>query len=127
MEKIKSFYVIRFDINRRIFYKYDIIPILLYEYLKKKQKNFDLKNFVDSISFYHWHFKAEHEIIITDWPNSQLYEKIDIYHQIKMNFETILDILEFNINHFTEKEIKTWLDSSESNFESIKNIHYDNN
>ena len=44
-----------------------------------------------------------------------------------MNFETILDILEFNINHFTKKEIKIWLDSYESNFESIKNIHYDNN
>ena len=78
MEKIKSFYVIRFDITRRIFYKYDIIPTLLYEYLNKKQENFDLKLFVDSTSFYHWHFKAEHEIIITDWPNSQLYEKIDI-------------------------------------------------
>ena len=30
-------------------------------------------------------------------------------------------------NKFTKEEIKIWLDSYESNFESIKNIYYDNN
>ena len=73
MKKFKEFNVICYDINRRTFIKYDIMPYLLSKYknLKKKDrpKEFDeCKDFIKKKSQYQWWSRCEYEIIISEWP-----------------------------------------------------------
>ena len=98
MEKqiVKEFNVCIYDFNRKEFITYDIIPYLLKEYKKldKKPTTFEeLKKFVDDESKYQFWARCEYEIILVDWPCQEISKKIDVYQQIKMNLDTITNIL----------------------------------
>ena len=103
MEKFKEFNVICYDINKRVFTKYDIMPYLLSKYknLKKKDrpKEFnECKDFIKKESKYQWWSRCEYEIIISEWPVEKYKEKWDIHKQVLMNIDIITEVFMYNIN-----------------------------
>ena len=106
MKKFKEFNVICYDINKRTFTKYDIMPYLLSKYknLKKKDrpKEFnECKDFIKKESQYQWWSRCEYEIILTGWPNTDFHKKIDIYWQIMMNIDIITELF---IQHIKDEK-----------------------
>ena len=99
---MKPFNVIIFDPNRRIFEAYDVMPyfVRVYKELKSnKPKTFEeFKDFVTRKGMYMYWSRCQYEIILRDWPCQQNAEKIDIWWQIKMNLETLVNLLMDNIN-----------------------------
>ena len=98
MEKqlVKEFNVCVYDCNSKKFITYNIIPYLLSAYNKKDKKPTtfeELKKFVKDESMYQFWARCEYEIILVDWPCQELSKKIDVYQQIKMNLDTITNIL----------------------------------
>lgn len=93
--QLNNFYVINYNINKREFVKYDIIPYLLnrYEELKDKPKDFEeFKSHILKWSRYHWWARCEYEILLVDWPCKQITEKWDIHKQVEMNIDVITNI-----------------------------------
>ena len=95
---MKKFNVITFDINSRKMVPYDVIEPLVRIYKKltpkkrpKSEKEF--KEFIKSECMYYWWSKCEWEIIICGWPFQDVQEKWDVYKQIMMNFDLIIDTL----------------------------------
>lgn len=76
---------------------YDIMPQLLaiYKKLKKDKRPVtveEVKKFIISEARYLWWAKCEWEIIVTDWPCQNIEKKIDVYEQIMMNIDIVVDI-----------------------------------
>ena len=97
---VKEFNVINYDCNRKKFVKYDIIPYLTKQYEKNKNKPStfeELQKFVKDESMYQFWSRCEYEIILMDWPCQKESEKWDVYDQIKMNLDTITNVLIDNI------------------------------
>ena len=89
---MKHFYVINWNINRRKFEPYDVMPYLVnaYKESKKKLTTFkEFKEFVKNESQYQFWGRCEYEIILMDWPCQRNQEKWDIYNQIMMNIDTV--------------------------------------
>lgn len=102
---MKSFNVIINDFNRDTFKPYNIMPYLIREYNESKDKPStfeEFKNFVEGRSKYQWWSRCEYEIILVDWPNHKVSEKWDVYDQIMMNIDIVVEILIENINGNTE-------------------------
>lgn len=99
----KPFYTIKYNINKKEFEPYDVMPYLINEYKDKKKKKkqlntFDeLKEFIKCASIYMYWSRCEYEIILTSWPNKDKQEKIDIHQQIMMNIDVITNILMDNV------------------------------
>ena len=102
-KNLKSFYTIVYNINKKIFEPYDVMPYLIEEYKKKKKKKrhlitFDeFKKFIESASMYMYWSRCEYEIILTAWSNEDKKEKIDIHNQIMMNIDRITEVLMDNV------------------------------
>lgn len=95
---MNEFNVIVYDMNRKKFVSYDIMPYLRdsYQNLKKvdRPKTYDeIKKFVDSELMYQFWSRCEYEIIVSDWPPSGVEKKIDVYSQCKMNLDLITRLL----------------------------------
>lgn len=93
---MKKFNVIIYDFNDRKFKPYDIMPYLRRSYYDEDEKpsNFEeFKNFIFRKSTYQWWARCEYEIILTDWPNQKKFEKWDVHEQVKMNIDTITELL----------------------------------
>lgn len=100
MKKMKSFYVIVNDFNRKTFIPYDIMPYLIGEYNKLKSKPStmeELKDFIERKAKYQWWARCEYEIILVDWPNKSVSEKVDVYSQVMMNIDIITEVLYSNV------------------------------
>ena len=98
---MKSFNVIIYDINRKVFEPYDVIPYLVRRYQKERIKLTtveEFKTFVKEWSQYQWWARCEYEIILSDWPSQEHEEKWDVYQQIMLNLETIAEILMKDVN-----------------------------
>ena len=104
---MKNFNVIIWDINRREFITYDVIPYLIRQYnetkkmdsYKKTPETFEeFKEFVDKESMYRWWSRCEYEIILQDWPGKTKQEKVDVYWQIKNNLDLVTEVLINAIN-----------------------------
>ena len=68
---MKEFNVIGYNINKKEFVSYNIIPYLISQYKIKrnKPKTFDeFKEFVKNESMYQWWSRCEYEIILSPWP-----------------------------------------------------------
>lgn len=118
---MKEFNVIIYDINKKEFEPYNIIPYLVkcYNEDKNKPKTFDeFKEFVRSKAMYRWWSRCEYEILLGPWPYltspSERYDKkgendieawkehwkkhlkelhkIDVWDQIKMNLDVITEL-----------------------------------
>lgn len=120
---MKKFNVIVYNINDKNFESYDIIPYLVSRYNKtKKEKPVtfeEFKEFVKDESMYQWWSRCEYEIILSPWPyvsspserwnkegendieawkehwKKHLNEcqKIDVYHQVRMNLDVITNLV----------------------------------
>ena len=104
-----SFNVIIYNINGKRFEPYDVMPYFVdaYKNLKKKKwlqkvhplpKTFDdFKTFVEREAGYQFWSRCEYEIILGDWPPSGVEEKWDVYNQIMMNIDIVVEILMRNL------------------------------
>lgn len=100
---MKEFNTIIYDVNKRKFEAYDIMPYLIDEYKTTKKKDrpktFDeCKEFIKKWSMYRWWARCQYEIIIVDWPNQSHSEKWDIHKQVMMNLDTITEVFMDNLN-----------------------------
>jgi hypothetical protein len=89
------------DFNAKKFITYDIMPYLISEYdkLKDKPTTFeDCKKFINTTSMHKFWGKCEYEVILVEWPSGSHEKKIDIYDQIKMNIDVITKIFMKNGN-----------------------------
>ncbi len=93
---MKTFNVIRWNINTGKFVPYNILPYLekCYHEADNKPKTFEeFKTFIEKRSRYQWWARCEHEIILKDWPNGRVEKKIDVFDQVMMNIDVITKIL----------------------------------
>lgn len=105
---MKSFNVIVNDFNRKTFVPYDIMPYLMGEYDKLETKpsaQKEFRDFVEQKAMYQWWSKCEYEVILVDWPNESIAEKWDVYRQVMMNIDIIINVLIENIHGNSAKEI----------------------
>lgn len=98
------FYVINQDFNRKEFKPYNIMPYLMERYKatkpKDRPKTFEeFKEFVDKECLYMYWSRCQYEIVLCPLIGDREEEatKIDIYWQIKMNFDTVVRILMDNV------------------------------
>ena len=119
----REFNVIVYDINKKEFVPYNIIPYLVSQYkikIDNKPKTFDeFKEFVKNKSMYQWWSRCEYEVILSPWPYtsspSERYnkegeddveawkehwkkhlkecKKIDVHYQVMMNLDVITTLL----------------------------------
>ncbi len=102
---LKSYNVITFDVNRCEFVPFNIMPYFLGVYVEQRgSKNFktpqtrdEFKQFVKDWGMYQFWARCEYEVILVDWPSQQKEKKIDVWEQIKMNIDTVTDILMENV------------------------------
>lgn len=101
-KELPHFYVINFDINKKKFIPYDIIPYFIEAYKRKrkdKPKSFEeFKKFIENEGIYQFWGRCEYEIILVDWPCQKTEKKIDVWEQISMNIDTITNIIMEYIN-----------------------------
>lgn len=93
---MKKFNVIVENINRRAFTSYDVIPYLVKQYHKSKNKPKTLdefKKFILGESMYQWWSRCEYEIVLETWPTSDVNKKIDVHWQVQMNIDIISEIV----------------------------------
>lgn len=98
---MKSFYAIVYDINRKTFTPYDVIPYLkkcYYEAADKPETLEEFKNFVERQSMYQWWSRCEYEIILSDWPSQCQQKKIDVHYQVMANLDAVTKVLMESIN-----------------------------
>lgn len=91
---MKHFNVIIESSNQ--FKPYDIIPYLIecYKKQKDKPKTFEeFKKFIKSCGMYRWWSRCEYEIVLQSWPTGRLEQKIDVYQQLMMNIDLVVEIV----------------------------------
>lgn len=100
-----EWYVLRYNMNKKIIESYnvfrdDFIPELHKQIVKKKKiTNYvELRGYVNSYFIYYYWCKAEHEVLIGGMFDNN-FQKIDIYTQLMLNFDRIMEyiIKELNI------------------------------
>jgi hypothetical protein len=96
---MRTFNVIIDDFNAKTFGPYNIMRHLTRVYEDAKKNNIDLpktkeefKEFVIKESRYMWWSRCEYEIVLHSWPSDSHHEKWDIFKQIEMNIDLIVDI-----------------------------------
>ena len=97
---MKSFNVIVNNFNAGSFEPYDVMPYLIREYNKAEVKPStvdEFKTFVEQEAMYRWWSRCEYEIILSDWPTMKHSQKWDVYRQIMMNIDTVVEILMQNV------------------------------
>ena len=101
INSIKSFNVILYDVNRKIFIKYDVLPYFISCYKEKrkeKPKTFEeFKSFVMAKSQYMYWARCQYEIILSDWPCSNTTYKLDVHEQIMNNIDLVTVLLMNNV------------------------------
>ena len=98
---MKSFYVIIYNFNGDTFEPYDVMTYLIEEYKNAEVKPStieEFKTFVEQKSRCQWWARCEYEIILSDWPGEKHSEKLDVYWQLMMNIDTVVEILMQNID-----------------------------
>lgn len=95
---MKEFNVLRWEINGNKLVPYDVLPYFRREYneLKKSERpttREQMAEFVKRKGMYRYWSRCEYEIIISPWPNQDKDVKIDVWAQIEMNLDLVVDIL----------------------------------
>ena len=103
----KKFNVLTWDFNSDSLEVYDVMPYLRRCYEKRNRKRSfaddkysgvpktrsEFLEFVDGESMYKYWGRCEWEMICHGWPVRKNEYKLDVYDQIKMNIDIIVDIL----------------------------------
>lgn len=77
------------------FRPYNIIPYFIREYDKLKKKpvtDKEIKEFIESEAKYQFWGKCEYETILLNWPNKSISWKWDVYDQIMMNIDIVVEV-----------------------------------
>lgn len=74
---------------------YDVMPYFIrtYKALKKKDRPAtidDLSKWLDTEAHYMFWAKCEYEIIVHGWPMRKNDEKVDIYRQLRLNWDVFV-------------------------------------
>lgn len=99
---MKQFNVIIYDINKKEFMQYDIIPYFINCYnnipkSKRPKTDEEIKNFIIAEGKYQFWSRCQYEIIISSWPTQDTQKKIDVFDQIMMNIDLITKVFIQNI------------------------------
>lgn len=95
---MKQFNVLVWDINANKVVPYNVLPYFRdkYESRKKSERpktREEWKKFVERWGKYQYWARCEYEILILPWPSKNEEVKIDVWDQIEMNIDTIVDLL----------------------------------
>jgi len=100
---MNQFNVLNWDINRNELESYDVLPYFrsCYEECRKKDRPVtadEWKEFVKSRGMYRFWSNAVYEFEVSRWPhskdrNNDRHIKIDIWQQIEMNLDLIVELL----------------------------------
>lgn len=93
---MKTFNVIRYNFNTKEFEQYNVIPFFVGEYNDAREKpvtNKEWKNFIKQTANWMFGGRCEYEVILKSWPNADVEKKIDIYNQVMMNIDIVVDLV----------------------------------
>lgn len=84
------------DFNHDKLESYDVVPMFIDELknLKKSEKpktKEEFNEFLKREAKYHYWSKCEYEMIIHGWPKNKNNEKVDVYNQLVLNWDTFVD------------------------------------
>ena len=90
------------DFNHDKLEQYDVVPMLLRELKSLRKKDFpmDKKSMnkeLKSWERYHFWSKCEYEMIVHGWPEQKNDEKVDVYNQLMLNWDTFSDVFWKNV------------------------------
>lgn len=100
-----EFNVLIWDYNRKQVISYNVIPYFCMEYDRCKKEDRpktreEWREFVKRKGMYQYWARCEYEIIISQWPprvtkdgKREAEVKIDVWQQIEMNLDVVVDIL----------------------------------
>lgn len=97
---MEKFNVISYDFNKDEFVSYDVIPFFVDEYDKAEYKpstKSDWNVFVRQSAVWMFAGRCEYEVILKSWPTGNTEKKIDIYNQIMMNFDLVVELIRSSI------------------------------
>ena len=90
------FNVIVYNFNTKKFEPYNIFTYLEREFKKSSLKDMSKESLMSWIldkSQYMFWSRCEYEVILSPWPpNENVSRKIDVFEQIEMNIEVIIDM-----------------------------------
>lgn len=98
--KIKNsnlkWYVLRYDSNNKKITEHNVMvgiaeAIQIEVKAKRVYDKKSLKNFLKKEFMHNYWCRAEHEILVSGLHDKDAIEKIDIYRQLNMNLDTIVD------------------------------------
>ena len=90
------------DFNHDRLEQYDVVPMLLRELKSLRKEDFPMdKKSMDkelkTWARYHFWSKCEYEMIVHGWPVKKNYEKIDVYNQLMLNWDTFSETFWKNV------------------------------
>ena len=72
------------------------------EYLSRKMRG---------IMMYYFWSKCEWETVITSWPNEDAFHKIDVFTQVRLNWDNFINYIKANVNNFPAPRNKDLIES----------------
>lgn len=90
------------DFNHDSLEAYDVMPRFVSEYNRLKPKDRpdtleDTSKWLKSEARYNFWAKCEYEMIIHGWPEQKNDSKVDVYDQLKMNWDVFVEYFYNNI------------------------------
>ena len=90
------------DFNHDKLEQYDVVPMLLRELKSLRKDDFPMdKKSMDkelkSWARYHFWSKCEYEMIVHGWPEQKNDEKVDVYNQLVLNWDTFSEAFWKNV------------------------------
>lgn len=84
------------------------------EILQQRIGRTQISEAIEKITRYCFKSKCEYEVLVESWPPSKVFKsavKIDVYEQLKMNWDTFIDYIIKN-----KREIKQWYKKDQKEF-----------
>ena len=109
-----EWYVYRHDTNKGTIYEYNALQPMIIEEIRERMEITttlsDFKEILEKVLRYYYWGKCEHEVIIKEWTGKPSEVKIDIFDQLRLNWEVFClyvwnSLIEEGID-FSKKEKK---------------------
>lgn len=106
--------VLLWDINHGCLESYDVVPYFVARLNEKPAEERPrtkkaFAEFLKSEAMYHFWSRCQYEIVVQGWPSGKGSEKIDVYDQLEMNWDSF-------VSQFWDKIYKpTWLRKNKEN------------
>ena len=109
-----EWYVYRHDTNKGTIYEYNALQPMIIEEIRERMEITttlsDFKEILEKVLRYYYWGKCEHEVIIKEWTGKSSEVKIDVFDQLRLNWEVFClyvwnSLIEEGID-FSKKEKK---------------------